>query len=104
MKVAIDIDGTLCEEVYHTKYPEARPFDGAVGYVKNIVIKGHKAFYYSARHEEDREVTMAWLQKWGFPVLPLILDKPLADVYVDDRSCPDLITFDALWVEKGADE
>jgi len=86
--IAVDIDGTLCEEYefnWHD-YSVVEPKEHAIAKVNLLYEIGHKIVLYTARWGCDRCVTEEWLVKYGVKYHDLIMDKLKADVYVDDSS------------------
>jgi len=88
---AVDIDGTLCKEDNEWwKYAEATPIfeniekinklHGEIGDQTNLII------LYTARFEEDRQVTQQWLNKWGVKYHRLVMGKFRADFYIDSNA------------------
>lgn len=91
-RVAVDIDGVLATKLDNGKYPEdyvkKKALDGAIEGLKLLNAFGYYVYLFTARHEEDREVTEQWLKEHGFEGLyqELILGKPKYDVLIDDRA------------------
>jgi hypothetical protein len=84
----IDIDGTITldPKINYKKYEKARPNLKVIEAINELFNRGHIIYLFSARHEEDREVTKKWLKQNKVKWNKLILGKPLGDYYVDDRS------------------
>ena len=81
---AVDIDGTLCEENNEWwKYRFAVPIFENIEAINKLYQNGEKIVLYTARFEEDREVTTQWLKTHGVKYHRIIFDKFRADVYVD---------------------
>lgn len=89
MTVCFDIDGTLCSNT-EGRYHEARPFPEVIAEVARMHRDGHRVILYTARGSTTgidwRELTVRQLKEWGVPYDELVLGKPTADVYVDDRA------------------
>src|SRR5260221_411002 len=68
----------------------ARPFPWAVERVNALAHAGHRILIFTARGGTTgidwRVQTESQLQAWGVHYDELILDKPTADIYVDDRA------------------
>lgn len=82
-KIVVDIDWILCETGYHQNYLSAAPK------IQNIkALKNYKWYItlHTARLEEDRFVTERWLFANNVKYNELIMEKPKADLYIDDRS------------------
>ena len=82
---AVDIDGTLCEESEEWwNYAEAIPIKENIKTINRVYHeKNSTLILYTARFEEDKQVTQQWLNKFGVKYHRLIMDKVRADVYVD---------------------
>ena len=83
---AVDIDGVLAEEGDPANYGRARPLARGIELVRRLTEAGHRVVLHTARWEEDRAVTMVWLAMHDVPYDKLVLGKPKADLYVDDRA------------------
>jgi len=81
----VDIDGILCNVVSHTQYSVAKPNNIVVQKVRDLHVRGHKIILYTSRHEIDREVSEKWLRDNAIPYTQLVMDKPQADYYIDDK-------------------
>jgi uncharacterized HAD superfamily protein len=90
MIIGVDIDGTLTLEVEgHSlkQYKNRTPNWDMIRKVNYwVLVEHHEVVLFSARHEEDREVTVEWLKKYNVPYRKLILGKPHFDLYIDDIS------------------
>lgn len=86
MNIVVDLDGVIAQGSNYPNYEECRVVPGATEYLLSLKDAGHYIVIYSARWEVDREVTELWLFVHGVPYDKLILGKPLADVYLDDRA------------------
>lgn len=84
-----DIDGTLCEQVM-TDYSLAEPFQNRIDKVNSLYDDGHRIILFSARGSVSgrdwRQPTLTQLSDWGVRYHELILGKPHADVYIDDKA------------------
>lgn len=86
MLIAVDIDGTLCEDQHDWKnYSEAVPIPEAIWKVNSIFEKGEdEVILYTARFPEAEQVTLEWLEKYQVKYHRIIFGKFRADVYVDN--------------------
>jgi hypothetical protein len=91
MNILVDIDGTICEDIPNEeseRYPSAVPFKGAAENLQ-ILAQTNTICYFTAREEKDRQVTLDWLNKHGFPIHGLIMGKPRSDgqgyVWIDNH-------------------
>ena len=80
----VDIDGTITEDVPNEE-PERMatciPFPDALETLNRWYDEGHIITYFSSRTEEHREVTEAWLNKYGFKYHGVLLGKPRGGNY-----------------------
>lgn len=87
MKIVIDIDGTICSQ--EKDYSKAKPFLKRIKKVNELFDEGHKIIFFTARGYETgmnwRKITEKQLLRWGVKYHELILNKPSADIYIDDR-------------------
>ena len=86
MTFAIDIDGVLCKYQGYDKFSKAEPYTQIIRHVQKLYEKGHQIIIYTSRWESDRETTEKWLLEKGVPYHVLVMKKPLADYYIDDRN------------------
>lgn len=84
-----DLDGTLCTNTWGD-YADAQPFTWAVARVNALAAAGHRIVIHTARGSTTGidwgPVTRDQLARWGIHYDELVLGKPQADVYVDDRT------------------
>jgi hypothetical protein len=84
----IDIDGTLCTNT-EGSYEEAQPFPDRIAQVNRLYEEGHIITLFTARGSTTgidwRVLTEEQMSVWGVRYHELILGKPFAHVYVDDR-------------------
>jgi hypothetical protein len=93
----MDIDGTICENTPNEEshlYADSLPYENAAECMQKLAAQGHTITYFTAREEKDREVNLLWLEKHGFPVHGLIMNKPRGGRYIwVDNHCPRGIGF-----------
>lgn len=100
-RIAVDIDGVLAMKLsngkYPRDYPKKLPIDFAKESLRVLKDKGHYVYLFTARYEEDRNITMAWLHKFGFKDLfdELVMGKPKYDLLIDDRA----LRFEGNWMD-----
>lgn len=109
MKYVIDIDGTICTET-GGDYEKAEPFLDRIEYINKLHDAGHEIVYHTARgmgrFNGDRgsaivmfyELTTDQLLAWGAKYDDLILGKPAADAYIDNKG----IDFNKFFGEEDA--
>ena len=97
MRIVVDIDGVLCEQTGIGNVEEmvnAKPIDKNIGYVRLLYKQGHEIIIHTARigYELDgkcpseEKATKQWLTKNMVPYNKLMLNKPWADYYIEDRA------------------
>lgn len=107
MIIAVDFDGTLCED----QYPHiGKPMEGAVSAMQTLHEAGHYLIIWTCRTGEMLKDAVNWLLEHGIPFdrvndhCPANLaqygdggHKVYADVYIDDRNLGGFVGwFDAL--------
>lgn len=86
LRIVIDLDGTILEEKDEQKRPEPLPLAGAVGAVNTLYEMGHQITIYTARGQNDLELTLRQLKEYGVKYHNLVLGKPVGDIFIDDRA------------------
>ncbi len=97
MIYCFDIDGTICKTI-GADYENAKPIKSVIEKINEIFDSGHDIIIYTARgmgtlngdvakvYDTWYEFTKNQLIEWGLRYHQLILGKPTADVYIDDKS------------------
>ena len=89
MHYCFDIDGTICNNT-NGKYAEAVPRPSVIARVNELFEAGHTIKLFTARGSTSgldwRELTESQLAEWDVHYHELIMGKPHADIYVDDKS------------------
>jgi len=84
-----DIDGTLCTRT-DGDYTRAEPFHDRIAVVNALHAAGHVIKLYTARGTTTgidwREVTERQMQIWNVRYHELIMGKPEADIFIDDKA------------------
>ena len=97
MIYVFDIDGTLCTLVKNADYKKAQPLSNRIEKVNKLYDEGNTIIFFTARGYvtkiDWRELTLNQLEEWNVKYHELILGKPNADVYVDDKAINDLDFF-----------
>ncbi len=102
MKIyAFDIDGTICTNTYG-EYEKASPNLKRISFINDLYDSGNKIKLFTARGSTSGidwyEFTEKQLREWGVKFHELLLGKPEADFFIDDKGCND-----ELWLwEKNA--
>lgn len=89
MIYCFDIDGTLCTNT-HGAYDTAQPFPERISIVNALYDAGHVIKLFTSRGTTTgidwRSVTELQMLTWNVRYHELILGKPEADVFVDDKA------------------
>lgn len=89
MIYCFDIDGTLCSNTFGA-YEEAEPWPDRIATVNLLYDEGHTIKLFTARGtatgKDWRELTERQMRSWGVRYHELILGKPEADLFIDDRA------------------
>ena len=101
MKYVIDIDGTICDKQENHDYDKSFPYHKRITKINQLYDEGNQIVYYTARGmgrnennaalaiEQFYSLTEEQLKEWGAKYTQLMLGKPSADVYVDDKGISD---------------
>jgi len=93
----IDIDGTICDWEEGRDYTLSQPFPQRIKDINDLYDEGHTVIYFTARGmgrfggnvdkavEAFYAITESQLDRWGCKYHKLILGKPSADYYIDDK-------------------
>jgi hypothetical protein len=91
-KYCFDLDGTLCTNT-EGDYEHALPFQTRISYVNRLFEEGNEITIFTARGSETGidwyQLTETQLKFWGVKYNRLILGKPFAHLYIDDRAVSD---------------
>lgn len=89
MIYCFDIDGTLCTKT-NGDYALAEPFHERIAVVNALYADGHVIKLFTARGSTTgidwRQTTETQMQAWNIRYHELILGKPEADVFIDDKA------------------
>jgi len=89
MIYCFDIDGTICTNT-EGEYDQAIPFPDVVEAINALYDDGHRILLNTARGGTTKidwtDVTKSQMEEWGVKYHELIMAKPTADVFVDDRA------------------
>jgi hydroxymethylpyrimidine pyrophosphatase-like HAD family hydrolase len=89
MIYCFDLDGTLCSDT-GGDYPKATPRSEVISKLNQLYDSGHTIIVYTARGSTTgldwHELTKNQVKAWNIKHHKLIMGKPGADVYVDDKS------------------
>lgn len=98
--ICFDIDGVIADgteaEVYSDKagwaYDKCIPIRKVISVIWELRNKGAYIILHTARLHSDKEKTIKWLEEHNVGYDELIMGKPYAHLYIDDRNFP--IQFD----------
>jgi len=100
----VDIDGTICDKDVCREdgdYETSIPKPDRIAEINKLYDQGHIIKYFTARgmgrHKDSRvlaysdfyDLTYNQLKGWGCKFHELILGKPSADFYIDDKAIND---------------
>tara|TARA_B100000073_G_C23256128_1_gene380421 strand:+ start:166 stop:492 length:327 start_codon:yes stop_codon:yes gene_type:complete len=106
-RYCFDIDGTICQSEVG-KYEKATAYFHRIEKINKLYDEGHHIIYFTARgmltldgdlfevYRTWYDVTKDQLSKWGCKYHQLILGKPGADYYIDDKGISDKNFFEKL--------
>ncbi len=101
MKYVIDIDGTICYKKEEEDYDQSSPIMNRIEVINKLYEKGNQITYFTARGmgrysdnqmlaiQKFYSMTENQLNSWGAKYHNLILGKPSADIYIDDKGIKD---------------
>ena len=100
MRYCVDIDGTICRPTIGRDYENAQPWQHRIDVINKLYDDGDYIIYFTARGmgrfagDPDAgakasailfELTKEQLDSWGCKYHELILGKPHADYFIDDK-------------------
>jgi len=100
-----DIDNTICK-TDGGDYINSKPHDSMIRMINKLYDKGNTIKIFTARGSKSgldwKDFTEKQLGSWGLKYHELILGKPHADIYIDDKSITDFL-FQVLFGEGSYD-
>jgi len=89
MIYCFDIDGTLCD-TEDSHYKDSIPRMDIISRVNQLYERGHTIKIFTGRGATSgidwREFTEKQLKSWGVTYHELIMGKPKADIFIDDKA------------------
>ncbi|MFA5722953.1 MAG: hypothetical protein WC979_01760 [Candidatus Pacearchaeota archaeon] len=89
MIIRVDIDNTICKTP-GTDYKNSIPNHNRIMRINNLYMSGHTIIYWTSRGvgsgQNLRELTSKQLTQWGCLYHKLEMDKPLFDLFIDDKA------------------
>ncbi|MFC2059495.1 HAD hydrolase family protein [Chloroflexota bacterium] len=84
-----DIDGTICTNT-DGDYEQAVPFAEEIEKINRLYDKGHRIIFFTGRGSTTgidwTDLTKKQLKSWQVKYHELIMGKPYADIYIDDKA------------------
>ena len=97
--IAVDIDKTICTTT-DAKYESSSPLQDRISIINALYDEGNYIKYFTARGSTTgidwRSLTEQQLESWGAKYHELILGKPYADLFIDDKSINSELYFSHL--------
>lgn len=94
-----DIDGTICNTP-ESNYHLSTPIFERIKVVNELFDAGHEIHFFTARGAATgidwRELTEMQLECWGLKYHKLLMGKPHADVFIDDKAMSDIAFFSSI--------
>ena len=89
MIYCIDVDGTICTKTEDSSYEHALPYQSMIDKINKLYDEGHHIKIFTARGgntgKDWTKLTADQLRKLGVKYHTLIMGKPAADFYIDDK-------------------
>ena len=109
-RYCVDIDGTICSPTVGRDNHKAEPWQDRIKVLNKLYDEGNYIIYFTARamgrfsdkphsvasvkaKEVLFELTDKQLKDWGCKYHELIMGKPHADYFIDDKALPDKVFF-----------
>lgn len=96
MIYCFDIDDTICK-TNGQNYADSSPIYNRIEMINKLYDAGNRIIFFTARGYvtkiDWRDLTLNQLKEWNVKYHELILNKPHADVYIDDKAIKDLDFF-----------
>jgi len=106
MRYCVDIDGTICTPTVGRDYHKAEPWQDRIKVLNKLYDEGNYIIYFTARamgrfsdqphsvasvkaKEVLFDLTKQQLDDWGVKYHELIMGKPHADYFIDDKGVKD---------------
>ena len=106
MRYCVDIDGTICTPTVGRDYHKSQPWQDRIKVLNKLYDEGNYIIYFTARamgrfadlphsvasvkaKEVLFELTKQQLEEWGVKYNELIMGKPHADFFIDDKGVKD---------------
>jgi hypothetical protein len=89
MIIYIDIDNTICK-TKDTNYRDATPLINRITKINHLYEEGHTIIYWTGRGSSTgkdwTEITKNQLELWNVKYHKLLFNKPVYDLFIDDKN------------------
>ena len=85
-RYCFDIDGTICSQEEPDNYSKATPNKLIIKKINELYDKGNIIYLFTSRHMDKERITKEWMGKYNVKYHHIFFGKPVAKIYVDDRS------------------
>lgn len=89
MRYIVDIDGTICNTP-SGNYVNSKPILKNIKKINQLYEKGHEIIYWTARGGNSgidwSDLTKHQLENWGCKFHELRMNKPVYDIWIDDKA------------------
>jgi histidinol phosphatase-like enzyme len=86
ISIMVDLDGVISTEERVFDRPLAKPIAGAREALQALKDAGHSIVIYTARGWAEYNYTKQWLDQHGMVYDAILMGKPIAHVWIDDRA------------------
>lgn len=96
MIIYVDIDNTICK-TNGCNYSEAIPYNDRIDTMNILFEQGNEIIYWTARGtgsgKDYSKMTIEQLNKWEVKYTDVLFNKPVYDLFIDDRNINSYIYF-----------
>jgi hypothetical protein len=89
MRYIVDIDNTICISK-NSDYANSIPLFDRIEKINELYDHGHSVVYWTARGGNSgidwKDKTHSQLAAWGCKYDKILMDKPVYDVWIDDKA------------------
>lgn len=98
MIIYVDIDETICFSPKDRDYSKAQPIKNRIEKINDLYDQGHTIVYWTARGTmtaiDWRKITEGQLKTWSVKYHELKMNKPVYDIFIDDKNINSETFFD----------
>jgi hypothetical protein len=103
MIIYVDIDNTICETT-GCDYINAQPWFNKISTINSLYNKNNYIVYWTSRgvgsSQNLYEMTKKQLDSWGCKYHELKCDKPVYDLFIDDKTEPEILIPNSIALNK----